>query len=156
MKQQCYLAMIYLSWVLLVGGLIFFIFEHRFLLALGWVLLLPLAMWGYIRAFPSLSQMMGYGRIQDEPARTESRSQTEVRLYTALGCPFCPIVKQRLSGLRERMGFQLEEIDVTLKPGLLAAKGIRAVPVVEAGSRQLVGNATSEQLAELISATSAR
>jgi hypothetical protein len=154
-KQQCYLAMIYLNWVLLVGGLIYFVLEHLYILAVAWVLLLPLAMWGYIRAFPSISQMMGYGRIQDEPARLANRSQAAVRLYTALGCPFCPIVKQRLISLREQMGFQLEEIDVTFKPGLLAAKRIRAVPVVEAGKLQLVGNTTSEQLAELISAASA-
>jgi glutaredoxin len=78
----------------------------------------------------------------------------EVRLYTALGCPFCPVVKQRLIALSDQMSFPLKEIDVTLKPSLLAAKGIRAVPVVEAGERQLVGNATSEQLAALISGIS--
>jgi hypothetical protein len=50
------------------------------------------------------------------------------------------------------MEFSLEEVDVTLRPGVLMAKGIRAVPVVEAGDRLLTGNATSEQLAELISA----
>jgi hypothetical protein len=55
--------------------------------------------------------------------------------------------------LREQMEFSLEEVDVTLKPGVLIAKGIRAVPVVEAGDRHLAGNATSEQLAELISGT---
>jgi len=55
--------------------------------------------------------------------------------------------------LREQMEFSLEEVDVTLKPGVLIAKGIRAVPVVEAGDRRLAGNATSEQLAELISGT---
>jgi CBS-domain-containing membrane protein len=52
--------------------------------------------------------------------------------------------------LRETMEFSLEEIDVTLKPGVLMDKGIRAVPVVEAGERRLAGNATSEQLAEMI------
>jgi hypothetical protein len=55
--------------------------------------------------------------------------------------------------LREQMEFSLEEVDVTLKPGVLIAKGIRAVPVVEAGDHRLAGNATSEQLAELISGT---
>jgi hypothetical protein len=55
--------------------------------------------------------------------------------------------------LREQMNFSLEEVDVTLKPGVLIAKGIRAVPVIEAGNRRLAGNATSEQLAELISST---
>jgi glutaredoxin len=154
-KQQCHVAIIYLNWLLLAGGLFLLLFEHLYLLSLAWVVVLPFAMWAYIRVFPSISQVMGYGRIVDQPARILNPSPTKVRLYTALGCPFCPIVKQRLLALRERIGFELEEIDVTLKPGLLADKGIRAVPVVEAGERQLVGNATSEQLVQLVSSVAA-
>ncbi|MGD0009084.1 MAG: glutaredoxin family protein [Terriglobia bacterium] len=153
MKQQCYLAMIYLNWIVLAGGLGFFIFKGFYVLALAWLALLPLAMWAYIRVFPSLSQFMGYGRVDDQPAQRLGRVPTKVTLYTALGCPFCPVVKRRLMALREQMEFSLEEVDVTLDPGLLIAKGIRAVPVVEAGDRRLAGNATSEQLAELISGT---
>jgi len=41
-------------------------------------------------------------------------------------------------------------VDVTLNPGRLMAKGVRAVPVVEAGDRLIVGHATSQQLAALI------
>ncbi|MCZ7568273.1 MAG: hypothetical protein M5U01_06775 [Ardenticatenaceae bacterium] len=48
------------------------------------------------------------------------------------------------------MGFDVEEVDLTLKPDLLVAKGIRAVPVVAAGEQRLVGHATSEQRAALI------
>lgn len=51
------------------------------------------------------------------------------------------------------MGFELETIDVTLKPELLRRKGILAVPVVEVGGRRIVGHATSRQLADLIGAT---
>jgi glutaredoxin len=149
-KQQCYLAMIYLNWIVLVGGLGLFLFRGFYVFALLWLALIPLAMWAYIRVFPSISQLMGYGRIDDQPAQSVVRVPTKVTLYTALGCPFCPLVKRRLMALRERMDFSLEEIDVTLKPGVLIAKGIRAVPVIEAGDRRLVGNATSEQLAELI------
>ena len=154
MKQQCYLAMIYLNWVVLAGGLVFFVFKGFYILVLAWLLLIPLAMWAYIRVFPSISQLMGYGRIEDRPAQKLERVPAKVTLYTALGCPFCPVVKGRLIALREQMEFSLEEVDVTLKPGVLMAKGIRAVPVVEAGNRLLAGNATSEQLAELISGAS--
>lgn len=153
MKQQCYLAMIYLNWIVLAGGLGFFIFKGFYVLALAWLALVPLAMWAYIRVFPSLSQFMGYGRVDDQPAQRLGRVPAKVTLYTALGCPFCPVVKRRLMALREQMEFSLEEVDVTLKPGVLIAKGIRAVPVVEAGDHRLAGNATSEQLAELISGT---
>ena len=153
MKQQCYLAMIYLNWIVLVGGLCFLIFKGSYVLALVWLVLIPLAMWAYVRIFPSVSQFMGYGRIEDQPAPSLTRVPAKVTLYTALGCPFCPVVKRRLMALREQMDFRLDEVDVTLKPGVLIAKGIRAVPVVEAGDRCLAGNATSAQLAELISRT---
>jgi len=149
-KQQCYMAMIYLNWIVLAGGLAFFVIKGRYGFALLWLALIPLAMWAYVRVFPSISQLMGYGRIEDRPAHSVERVPAKVTLYTALGCPFCPVVKRRLMALREKMEFSLEEIDVTLKPGVLMAKGIRAVPVAEAGGRCLAGNATSEELADLI------
>jgi glutaredoxin len=71
-------------------------------------------------------------------------------LYKAVGCPFCPIVEERLDRLEGEGGFTLRKIDVTLRPGTLAAKGIKAVPVVEAGGQRLTGNATSQQLAALV------
>jgi CBS domain-containing protein len=57
---------------------------------------------------------------------------------------------QRLEALQKEMDFTLERIDVTFKPQTLVSKGISAVPVVEVGNERLVGNATSEQLADLI------
>jgi glutaredoxin len=59
----------------------------------------------------------------------------KVTFYTALGCPFCPLMEQRLGSL----GVPVEKIDVTLRPGVLSSKGIRTVPVVEAGGRFLTG-----------------
>ena len=150
MKQQCYMAVIYLNWLLLAGGLLFFVIKGHYGFALLWLVLIPLGMWVYIRVFPSISPLMGYGRIDDQPAQNSGHVSAKVTLYTALGCPFCPVVKRRLMALRETMEFSLEEIGVTLKPGVLMDKGIRAVPVVEAGERRLAGNATSEQLAEMI------
>lgn len=150
MKQQCYLAVIYLNWLLLAGGVTVLAWKGLYLAAIAFVVLLPLAMWTYIRVFPSISRAMGYGEVRDEPAEILLRISTQVTLYTALGCPFCPIVKARLMALKPQMDINLREIDVTLKPELLIAKGIRAVPVVEVGDRRLAGNATSAQLAELI------
>jgi glutaredoxin len=150
MRQQCHLAMIYLNWLVLVGGIGILVWKGLYTVAIVWVVLLPLAMWGYIRVFPSISVVMGYGKIRDEPARRLQRVHAPVTLYTALGCPFCPIVKTRLEALRAEMDFDVTEVDVTLKPDLLIAKGIRAVPVVEVGERRLAGNATSGQLAELV------
>ena len=151
MKQQCYLAVIYLNWLVLAGGVAVLVWKGLWVFALAWVALLPLAMWAYIRVFPSISRAMGYGEVRDEPAEILLRIPTQVTLYTALGCPFCPIVKARLMALKPQMDISLREIDVTLKPDLLMAKGIRAVPVIEVGEHRLYGNATSAQLAELIS-----
>jgi glutaredoxin len=157
MKQQCYLAAIYLNWLLLVGGAGYLLFTHRYGFAFTWLIVLPLAMRGYIHAFPSFSQAMGYGTVNDCQAEliktTASRDNSttvKVTLYTALGCPFCPIVEKRLRALGESLGFEIEKIDVTLRPDLLASKDIQAVPVVEVEERRLQGNATSEQLTEVI------
>jgi glutaredoxin len=157
MKQQCYLAAIYLNWLVLVAGLGYLLFTHHYGFAILWLVALPLAMWAYFRVFPSISQAMGYGKVDDQPANGADRpeplrngSHLTVTLYTALGCPFCPIVEKRLQALRESMNFEIEKIDVTLRPDLLASKGIRAVPVIEVGERRIEGNATSEKLTSLI------
>jgi glutaredoxin len=83
-----------------------------------------------------MSTSQSAGRVQ--------RTPTKVIFYTAVGCPFCPLVKNRLLKLKTEMGFDIEEIDVTLKPQLLLAKGISAVPVIEVGDQRWTGNATSE------------
>lgn len=161
MKQQCYLVAIYLNWFLLLGGITYLLFQHRYEFAVAWLILLPLAIWAYIQIFPSISHVLGYGKVDDIPAGhnsaepNDSSTAVTVTLYTALGCPFCPIVEKRLRALRETVNFELEKVDVTLRPDLLTVKGIRAVPVVEVGERRIGGNATSEQLADLILAARA-
>jgi len=59
------------------------------------------------------------------------------------------VVKRRLITLKETKGFELEENDVTLKPGLPASKSICALPVVKVVESRLVGRATREQLVTL-------
>jgi len=152
MKQQCHVLFIYASWLILLCGLIFFLIQGNLLQAVLWVLFIALFLWLYIRYFPSVSRFMGYGSVADQPATQIHPSKTKVTLYTGLGCPFCPLVKTRLNELQSRIGFELIEKDVTLKPDLLIAKGIRALPVVEVGKASWVGNATSEQLATFIAA----
>jgi glutaredoxin len=123
--------------------------------ALAFLLIAPLLQWLYIRKFPSLSPMMGYGPIADEAAQPSAPAPVTVTLYTALGCPFCPLVEQRLEELRKQIGFTLEKIDVTLRPDLLAAKGIRSVPVVEANGKLLAGLVTTKELPAAIGERSA-
>jgi thiol-disulfide isomerase/thioredoxin len=142
--------MIYLTWAMYAGGLAYFGWRGRWVLALVWLAGVPLIEWLYIRRFPSLSRSMGYGRIVDEGAEATGNVPVKVVLYTALGCPFCPLIEQRLEDLRKQMGFTLDKIDVTLRPDLLAAKGIRSVPVVEAGARLLFGLVTTKELAEAV------
>lgn len=157
MKQQCHLAVIYLNWFLLAAGVGYLLFTHRYAFAVAWLIALPLALYAYIRIFPVVSQAMGYGKVDDTHARLPQASGTQnegttlkVNLYTALGCPFCPIVERRLHALQSNLKFQINRIDVTLRPDLLTLKGIRAVPVVEVAGRRCDGNATSEQLSKLI------
>jgi hypothetical protein len=149
-KQQCCLAAVYVHWARLAGGVVLFAIKGYWSLVIAWFLTLPLAAWAYIRLFASISRFLGYGSIEDKAPEKVPPTRTEVTIYTALGCPFCPIVKGRLMELREAMGFSLKEVDVTLRPGVLIAKGIRALPVVECGTWRVEGNATSEKLANLI------
>lgn len=150
MKQQCPMVFIYLFWALVIGAPVVFALNGEYVLAVAWVVVLPVAQWAYVRTFSHTSRFLGYGRVDDRPADQVSSSPVTVTMYTALSCPFCPIVKSRLQALQERMGFELREVDVTLRPDLLKGKGIRAVPVVEVEGRTLAGHATTQELAALI------
>jgi glutaredoxin len=150
MKQPCHISFIYFSWLILAGGLVFYFLRGSYLQAGLWIFFIALFLWLYVRYFPAVSRYMGYGSVEDRPAGQVTRTAATVTLYTGLGCPFCPLVRRRLHELQSRMGFDLDEVDVTLKPDLLISKGIRALPVAELGAAHLVGNATSEQLAAFI------
>ena len=150
MKQQCHIAMIYLSWLVYLGGLAGAALSGRWALGAFWLVAAPAAQWLYIRKFPGMSSAMGYGPITDEPATPAGNAPVKVTLYTALGCPFCPLIAERLAGLRNEMHFDLETVDVTLRPDLLAAKGIRSVPVVEVKGRFLFGLVSTKELSAAI------
>jgi len=150
MQKRCLMLMIYLSWGVYAGGLAYLGWRAQWGLALGWLIAAPLAQWLYIVKFPALSPVMGYGRITDDPSPLTSPAPATVTLYTALGCPFCPLMEQRLNDLRKTLGFELHITDVTLRPDLLAGKGIRSVPVVEVGGRLLIGLVTSKDVAAAI------
>jgi glutaredoxin len=156
MKQQCNIAFIYGSWFILLCGLVFYLIQGNVLQAVLWVFFIALFLWLYVRYFPSVSRFMGYGSVADQQATNVQPSHVKVIFYTGLGCPFCPLVKRRLHELQSRMGFELSEIDITLKPDVLIAKGIRALPVVEVAEARWVGNATSEQLATFIAGNALR
>jgi glutaredoxin len=148
MKQQCYLANVWVTWL----GLPFLAIAMG--IYVGWwagvfVLICGVfAQIAYIRIFPSISRLLGYGSVEDERAgvRAEGKRPSEVTLYTANVCPFCPIVKQRLSELQKQMNFTMKEVDITFRPEIIKSKGLRSVPVIEAEGRYWVGNATSAQL----------
>ena len=108
---------------------------------------------GYVRNFRHVSQSLGFGSVDDvRPAYhpTIARSIPRVALYTAIGCPFCPLVRQRLHELQQELWFELDEHDVTFRAATLHGRGIRSVPVVEVDSRFLVGNATSDALVRFL------
>jgi glutaredoxin len=150
MKQQCHISFVYGSWLILLIGLIFYLFRGNYIQAGFWIFFIALFLWLYVRYFPLLSRFLGYGSVEDHQPNTIQRVNADVSLYTGVGCPFCPLVKNRLRELQVKMGFHLKEIDITLRPEILLQKGIRALPVVEVGKAHWVGNATSEQLATFI------
>jgi len=150
MKQQCHIAFVYGSWLILICGLVYFLMQGNYVQAVLWPCFIALFLWLYVKYFPSLSRFMGYGSVSDKSAENVQPTKTDVMLYTGVGCPFCPLVKNRLIELQSRMGFDLRETDVTLKPDLLISKRIRALPVIEVGKARWVGNGTSEDLASFI------
>lgn len=151
MEQRCHVAMIWLTWLglpllALLIGLRVGILGGLFVLAVGVV-----GQVLYVRWFPRLSRAMGYGSIEDTPPSALPAGRLpSVTLYTASVCPFCPIVRRRLTELQRKVPFTLQEIDVTFRPELVRAKGLRSVPVLEANGEYLVGNATSAQIASLL------
>jgi len=154
MKQQCHISLVYGSWFIILCGFAFYFIRGNYLQAGLWAFFVCLFLWLYVRNFPSLSRFLGYGSVEDTPAKDIQRVSTKVILYTGIGCPFCPIIRRRLDELQQKMGFELKEIDVTLKPELLISKGIRALPVIEVGEAKWVGNATSDQIVTFITKNS--
>ena len=151
MKQQCNISFIYSTLLILAGGIVFFLIKGLYLEFIFWVLLIPLSLRIYTRYFPLISNCMGYGTMDDEPAIKQlDPTPVNVVLYTGLGCPFCAIIRNRLKELQPRMEFKLKEVDITLRPDIVISKGIHSLPVIEVGKVRLAGNATSEQLVNFI------
>jgi glutaredoxin len=149
LKQQCPLAFVVLAWAMYIGGTVALVVMRQWMILGTWILVAPVAMWAYVKWFPAISPLMGYGRVDDVPA-VPLPSTAMVTVYTALGCPFCPIVTHRVRELEASMGFTLREVDVTARPDILTRKGIWSVPVVEVGDRRIVGHATSQELVAFI------
>lgn len=145
--------MIWLSWAVYLGGLAWLIWERQWITAAFWLVAVLLLQGFYVRKFPAFSSAMGYGPITDQPAPSLLRPPAPsvvVTLYTALGCPFCPLMEQRLEALRTTLGFTLRKVDVTLRPDLLSARRILSVPAIEIGGRILTGLVSSEEIAAAI------
>ena len=157
MEQRCHLSMVWLTWLglpllAIVVALRTNVIGALFVLAVGIVGQIL-----YMRWFPYMSKWMGYGSVADTPAAAASVPNTlpDVTLYTANVCPFCPIVKQRLEDLRRDHKFDVHQVDVTFRPEIIRAKGLRSVPVLEANGEFLVGNATSAQIADFLTKAAA-
>ncbi len=154
-KQECTVLSLYVSGAMFATGyligLVFFAYRANWTALLLWSILLPCLKWAYLRFFPRISKWRGYGSVDDKLPANMKKARIEVKFYSLLGCPFCPIVESRLKALQKEMDFTLTTVDLTLKARISARKGIRSVPVVEAGQYRLVGNATTEQLAQLVS-----
>lgn len=158
-NQQCTLARLYFGLAVLTiiysGGVFFYAHERNWPVLALWLVLLPCARWVGLRLYPLTSKWRGYGSVADTLPSQVSKTHVEVTVYSHNGCPFCPILRRRLEALQKQMDFTLTEVDLTLKPQIAATKGIQSVPVVDVGGSRLVGNATTEQLAEIIAGATA-
>ena len=152
MKQQCNIRFVWLTWISLPVIALYIGFSQGWLLACIVVVVGVVAQIVYLRIFPNISKIMGYGSVVDETAKTFSSIQLPIKviLYTANVCPFCPIIKQRLVKLKRDLGFDLVEVDVTFRPDIVRSKVLRSVPVVEVNKQLLIGNSTSAQLAKFL------
>jgi glutaredoxin len=151
-EQRCLLVNVWFAWVGL--PLLALVLGLR----AGWIVGVGALVVGVvfqvlsIRWFPRLSRLLGYGSVEDVAAENVSSAPglERVTLYTANVCPFCPIVRSRLVALQQQLGFEVEEVDVTFRPDIVRAKGLKSVPVIEANGRLLAGNATSQHLAAFL------
>ncbi len=152
MKQECLLVNVWLTWLGIPAlAILMWILQAWWA---GVIVLFAgiLAQVLYLRIFPRVSQMLGYGSVENRAASVPPNSNaiSKVILYTANVCPFCPIVRKRLAELQSEMHFELEEKDITFRQDIIREKGLRSVPVVEADGRLWVGNATTAQLVEFL------
>ena len=151
MKQECPLAFVWLTWLGLPGLALIIGFSQGWHGAVFVLLVGIIAQIVYVRWFPRIARWIGYGSVADVPAELGVVTTVpRVTLYTANVCPFCPIVSRRLYELKRQIPFELEEVDVTFQPKIVRQKGLRSVPVIEAGGRFIVGNATSAQVAAFL------
>lgn len=149
-KQHCPLAFVWLTWLGVPALALYLALSESWIAAIVVVAAAILAQLAYLRLFPRVSRLLGYGSVADLRAHSTVSAPPRVVLYTANVCPFCPIVRRRLEKLREELDFALEEVDVTFRPRIVKDKGLRSVPVIEAGGRLLVGNATSAELSAFL------
>ncbi len=153
-QQECTVRSLYFTGAVyavgFVAGLVLLAYARNWSGFLLWLVFIPFLKWAYLRFFPRISVFRGYGLIGDKMPAETAKAPVKVTYYSLLGCPFCPIVERRLKVLQKEMDFTLQTVDLTLRPRISEDKKIRSVPVVEVGGDRLVGNATTEQLAELI------
>lgn len=156
LPQRCPLAMVYLTWLGYLTGVVALWIVGEYARLGVWLIALPAAVYVYVRIFPRISSRLGYGSVADRsPSTGTPGAQPQpptVTLYTGAGCPFCPIVESRLKALQQTVGFELTVVDVTVRPDLAARHRIGSVPVVEVAGRRRAGCATSQELAQLITA----
>ena len=149
MKQECKLSSVRAMWMAVLIVVPMLAVTRGWPAAVFVVMVGVLIQIGYVRNFRHVSQWLGFGSVDDvRPAHhaTSANAIPHVTLYTAIGCPFCPLVRQRLHDLQQELWFAFDERDVTFRPAKLRDCGIRSVPAIEVDGRFLVGNATSDAL----------
>ena len=75
----------------------------------------------------------------------------KVVLYSRPGCHLCDVARETILSLRERLGFEFDEVDIEADQELELEYGIR-IPVVEVdGEEAFEVTVDAERLARLVS-----
>lgn len=75
----------------------------------------------------------------------------QVVLYSRPGCHLCDVAREAILALRERLGFEFDEIDIEADEELELEYGIR-IPVVDVdGEEAFEVTVDAERLARLVS-----
>ena len=152
MKQRCHVLTVWLTWIIIPALAVVF------WMTTGWIAAVLILLVGiaaqvlYVRSFPGLARWLGYGSVKDvsAPDMPAATGPSLVTLYTASVCPFCPIVRKRLLSVQTRMGFEINEVDITFRLDVVKAQRIRSVPVIESTGKRLVGNVTTAQIVDFL------
>src|SRR5262249_29886958 len=99
-RQFCSVVSLYRIWGAYAVGITILSVASNWIGLILFAALVPLGNFAQIRYYRRLSPLFGYGKLaKDVPPQSTASAPGVVTFYGAMGCPFCPIVLERLEAL---------------------------------------------------------